>query len=196
MPDNDWGKVVRVNDGNDSSIDFDLVCKLTSRYTQRFFNTISTRYLAKFPGPVVLTVNPGKLTTWAYAHLTTIPKNLMFIRVLTNTWNLNIVHSAVEWYASRKVPIILTFMAYHDIESIPRPHRDNYSYRKRTTNSYHAIKTSSWAPIMARFLKDPFVYSCGSEGISSLCRHCGNCLREYFVTMERMNREQTPQAST
>ena len=33
------GKVVRVNDGNDSSVNFDLVMKMTEVYPMRFYNT-------------------------------------------------------------------------------------------------------------------------------------------------------------
>ena len=91
---NSFNRVVRVNDGNDSSVNHQLVLHRTFHYKQKFYNTSKTKYLDKFPAPVVLTVNPGKMTDWAYTKLTTIPDHLMFVRIRTNTWNLPIVHGA------------------------------------------------------------------------------------------------------
>ena len=41
---------------------------------------------------------------------------------------------------------------------------------------------------MCRFTDNKLVYSCGTEGGSgtTLCRFCGNCLREFYATKERM----------
>jgi len=36
---------------------------------------------------------------------------------------------------------------------------------------------------------EKWVYSCGKiegEAGTNACRHCGNCLREYYATLERM----------
>ncbi len=193
MPDFDTSQlVVRVNDGNDSNVQRKKVIATTKHMPMKFYNISalhskdSTKHIPEFPGPVVLTVNPGKSIDWAYRKLEVIPANLMFVRVLVSTWNLSLVHSAVHWYVSKKVPVVLTFMAYHDIESVPEAHKDSYVYRKRTANAYYAIQNSSWLSIMARWKHDPMVYSCGKEGLNTLCKHCGNCLREYFATQERM----------
>ena len=35
------------------------------------------------------------------------------------------------------------------------------------------------------FKTNKFVYSCGKETITSGCKYCGNCLREYFLTKEK-----------
>jgi hypothetical protein len=64
-----------------------------------------------------------------------------------------------------------------------------YMVRKRTTNTYMAITTDAWRCIMARYQNNPLVYSCGhveGERGQTGCKHCGNCLREYFATVERM----------
>lgn len=186
MPPFSLTNVVRVNDGNDSNVNQGWVIDTTKHYPMKFYNTSIAKNLERFPGPVVLTVNPGKITDYAYKKLTKIPRNLMFVRVRVNTWNLSLVHGAVHWYVGKNVPVVLTFMAYHDEGSIQAGWKDDYFYRKRTVNSYWAIKPSSWFCVMARFRLDPLVHSCGQEGLSSLCRHCGNCLREYFATADRL----------
>jgi len=41
----------------------------------------------------------------------------------------------------------------------------------------------------ARYKYNKWVYSCGKiegEKGTTACRHCGNCLREYFATCERI----------
>jgi hypothetical protein len=195
MPDR-WAdvrdRVVRVNDGNDSDHERARVLAATAHYPRRFYNTASPRDLEGYGAPVVLTVNPGEMTD-KNAHMTgavgdgeRIPENLMFVRVRTNTWNWRIVDPAVRGWTDRDVPVVLTFMAYHDAESIPRGFRNEYAERVRTLNSYWAITTSAWRRVMERYEHNPLVHSCGREGITSACRHCGNCLREWHATTERM----------
>jgi hypothetical protein len=120
--------------------------------------------------------------------LETVPNNLMFVRFRTNMWNLGLADKVVAYYCERKVPIVLTFMAYYR-EKIPDVHKDKYVFRKRTLNSYWAITTAAWEEIMQRYRYNKWVYSCGKiegEKGTGACRHCGNCIREYFVAMERL----------
>jgi len=180
-------RVVRVNDGNDSSINMNFVMKAVAHYPMKFYNTSIPTYLDKFDAPVVLTVNPGKMTDQD-AYLINPPKNLMFVRVRTNKWNLDLVDKVVTYYGNREVPIVLTFMAYFT-QPIPAKYREFYIFRKRTLNSYWAITTKAWEQIMERYKYNKWVYSCGKiegEKGTTACRHCGNCLREYFATMERL----------
>jgi hypothetical protein len=181
-------RVVRVNDGNDSSHCMDTVIAATDHYPNRFFNTANPNHLAEFPGPVVLTANPGKKTDKSAYLVENPPPNLMFVRVRTNAWNLDLVAQVVEHYTSRDVPVVLTFMAYFH-EDIPEEYRDSYITRKRTLNSYTAITTAAWREIMHEFEDNILVSSCGKiegEKGSTKCRFCGVCLREYFATMERL----------
>jgi len=183
-------RIVRVNDGNDSNNDREAVMKAVSHYPLKFYNTSIPKDLEKFDAPVVLTVNPGKKTDVKAVLLDPIPDNLMFVRVRTNTWNIfEVVDPAVQHYSSRKVPVILTFMAYYT-GSIPGGHFHRYSLRKRTMNSYQAITTSAWEWIMDRYFYSKWVYSCGKiegeRGGIPACHRCGNCLREFFYTMERL----------
>ena len=181
------GKVLRVNDGHDSSIDIDMVMEATAGYCWKFYNTSIPSHLHRFDAPVVLTVNPGPMTDRSFHKLGLIPSNLMFVRVRTNSWNLGrVVDPVVAYYTSRHVPVILTFMAYFGSPVLDGFICD-YSIRKRTLNHYYAITSDAWEMIMAKYRGNNLVYSCGIEGEKGtpLCMHCGNCLRTYFAAMER-----------
>ena len=158
----------------------------------RSYNTSYLKDIEGYKMPVVLTVNPATKTDTWYWRLSSIPSNLMFIRVRTNTWNLYLVDSVVDYYTKHfKVPVILTFMAYFN-KKIPWRHKKKYTYRKRTLNSYWAITTKAWKKIMKRYEDNILVYSCGKiegEKGSTKCRYCGNCLREYFATIERIKND-------
>lgn len=133
--------------------------------------------------PVVLTVNPTALRDWSFTVLKLPPPNLMFTRVLTTTWNMINVHCAVHYYVGKKVPVVLTFPLFSKVEDIPPAHRDNYSTDER---GFQRITHAAWSAIMLRFARDPMVYSCGQDGLDDSCKRCGNCLREYFATVERI----------
>lgn len=185
-------RIVRINDGNDSNNLRELVIVSTAKYKRKFYNTSLPRDLGGFDAPVVLTVNPAQTTDKKAYLLDSVPKNLMFVRVRVNTWNLALVDQVVAHYSTREVPVVLTFMAYFEDE-IPEGHKDNYIFRKRTLNSYHAITTAAWEQIMSRHKYNKWVHSCGKiegEKGATGCRYCGNCLREYFVTMERIGKEE------
>jgi hypothetical protein len=183
-------EVVRVNDGNDSNNKRTSVVEATQQYKHRFYNTSIPSKLDEFNAPVVLTVNPGTMTDTSACLLSVIPKNLMFVRFRTNMWNLEKADEVIEYYAFHSVPTVLTFMAYYSEESIPEDFRQDYMYRKRTLNSYYAITTDAWERVMQRYKYNKWVYSCGKiegeKGVTG-CRFCGNCLREFFATMERMH---------
>jgi len=192
-PDLAQGRLVRINDGNDSNHLRPSVTQVAAQFPMRFYNTSIPKDLEGFDAPVVLTVNPAQRTDGTPVLLREIPRNLMFVRVRTNTWNLDgTVEPAVRHYTEREVPIILTFMAYYTGQ-IPDSHEADYIFRKRTLNDYWAITTAAWERVMSRYRYNRWVYSCGKiegeKGVTS-CRHCGNCLREYFATMERMHAPQ------
>lgn len=181
------GKVVRVNDGNDSNIDRDLVIESTKPYKDKFYNTAIPQL--NFPAPVVLTINPKDMTDTDFYKIDPIPKNLMFVRFRTNEWNYELRNKAVAYYSQREVPIVLTFMAYFK-ESLPR-HVEGYIFRKRTLNYYWAICTEMWREIMDQHKNNKWVYSCGrieGELGDPHCRFCWNCLRDYFNCMERLGK--------
>lgn len=179
------GRIVRINDGNDSNFQRDLVERIAQKYGDYFFNTAIPLALEGFSAPVVLTVNPAKMTNKSFYKLKTIPNNLMFVRIRTNTWNLfNVVEPAVSYYANRGVAIVLTFMAYFTT-SIPQNHQKYYEWKKRTLNSYYVLKNEEIDVIMSMFRHNPLVYSCGIKGRHE-CIFCGNCLREYYRVKEKI----------
>jgi hypothetical protein len=188
-------KILRMNDGNDSNHERKKVIETSWQFKDVFFNTSIPVKLDEFPGPVVLTINPGEMTDKEFFKLEEIPKNLMFVRFRTNTWNLPLARKAVAYYTSRGVPVVLTFMAYWQFAgSIPKSHVAKYIKRKRTSNEYVAITTESWRDVMHEFEDNILVSSCGKiegEKGKTSCRYCGNCLREYFATRERMHNEST-----
>jgi hypothetical protein len=201
-------RVVRVNDGNDSNVNRECVIETTKHFPMKFFNTAIPFRLKEFKHPVVLTLNPGEMTDTMFHKLEHIPKNLMFVRVRTNTWNIDtVVDKAIEYYTSNEVPVVLTFMAYFNETKIPdrdaifsfvrHDHgseiiqncKDHYMYRKRTLNPYWAIRTDAWREVMRMYEDNKWVSSCGKiegEKGTTACRFCGNCIREYFATMERI----------
>ena len=186
----DDNTVIRFNDGNDSNFDRVTVFKSAMRYPRKFFNTSFPIDLAGFPGPVVLTANPNRMTYTDFHKIEKPPPNLMFVRARTCTWNLPLVRDIVNWYTSRDVVVVLTFLAYF-LEDVPDDHKKNYEARKRVLNEYSAITTEAWKNVMLAFFNNIRVYSCGKiEGVKdgTKCRWCGNCLREYHATTERMRR--------
>jgi hypothetical protein len=182
--------IIRVNDGNDSfTLSDTQIDEIEHRYRHFFFNTSIPKW-ASFRGmPFVLTINPGEMTDTEFRKIDQPPKNLMFVRFRVNTWNLQLMIWAISYYSFREVPIVLTFMAYHNEEDIPLSERPYYMYRKRTLNSYWAITTKGFDYIMNPLKHNKWVYSCGKiegEEGNTHCRFCGNCLREFFATKERL----------
>lgn len=183
----------RINDGNDSNVHRREVIRIASQFPMHFYNTALAKDLGKFDAPVVLTLNPGDMTDKKCHWLKPIPTNLMFVRFRINTWNLDMATKAVDYYSQRETPIVLTFMAYFRA-NLPKRHQQNYIWRRRTLNSYWAITTEAWEGVMSLWKYNKWVYCCGKvegEKGTTKCRHCGNCIREYFATICRM-REFTP----
>lgn len=179
-------RVVRMNDGNDSNVGREIVEKVAQRYPNVFFNTSIPKDLGKFPGPVVLTVNPGKRTDGEPILLADCPPNLMFVRVRVNTWNQDTVDRVVSYYAGgRQVPVILTFMAYY-AETLPEKEQWKYVWKQRTLNSYWVLKDQVYRGLVERYAGNPFVSTCGKDNGVYSCAKCGVCLREFFSTKERL----------
>lgn len=195
LPTADMNHVYRVNDGHDSiflnDVQMDHLC---NTYHHLFYNTSATpKQLAEkdyFENvPFVWTVNPKDYSDSDFYKLDPIPKNLMFVRVRVNTWNLALVDRIVDYYSILGVPIVLTFMAYFNNISDTLKDNPSYIYRKRTLNSYYAITTEAWRTIMKRYENNRWVHSCGKiegEDGDTHCRFCGNCIREYYATITRI----------
>jgi len=180
-------KIVRFNDGNDSNNERMLVEKTAEQFKDCFFNTAIPNKLREFFRPVVLTVNPGDMTDDNFFKLKEIPNNLMFVRVRVNSWNINsVVIPVINYYTNKNVVVVLTFMAYYTRELIKN--FNDYIWHKRTTNDYWCLNSEKQEEIENIFKENPYVYSCGYK-YTYKCKFCGNCLREYFNTKERINNE-------
>jgi len=177
-------RIVRMNSGNDSNHNKKLVIETASIYKDVFFNT---SYLnLNFPGPVVLTINPGEMTNVGFYEVNPIPKNLMFVRARVNLWNQDIIHQICGYYSSKKVPIVLTYMRYYEQESIPKEYQWAYLRQKHILNTYYSLpKENMWNNYVEFHTIYLNTYLCGTRW-SSLCEKCGNCVREYHNTKERM----------
>ena len=176
IPDPMWvaenGFLVRMNDGNDSNYQRDLVIRVARMYDDAFFNTRLPNL--DFPGPVVLTVNGDD--TDDIAHLLEAPPNLMCVRVRTNSWNLDLVKHVIAHYTKQGVPVRPTFMAYY--RSCVREPK-NYIWKKRTLNSYWVLKPEVRARIEEELGVDGLmVHTCTTRD-SHLCCDCGKCLEIY-----------------
>lgn len=178
------GRIVRINDGNDSNNQRDHVINVANQYENYFYNTAIPEDLEGFKKPVVLTVNPGKMTDKAFHKLKTIPKNLMMVRVRTNMWNIPVIDSVVQYYSEENnIPVILTIMAYYNT-TISEKYRDFYSYQIRILNSYCVLNKKGLSIFEKRYENKRNVHFCGN-----LCKNCGHCLREYYNTKERLRNE-------
>ena len=179
-----------MNYGDGSSNGRVLTRRVSERYGHVFFDTANPVDLAAYPGPVVLTVNPGAMADTRFYRLSGYPMNLMMVRAQANTWNLSAVDDIVDLYTSDDIPVVLTFLAYpKKWRCIPEDHHSNYTEWKRMSNPYMAITTDAWRAVMSRYRDNILVSSCGKiegERGSGKCRYCGVCLREYFATSERM----------
>lgn len=174
------GRIIRVNDGNDSNHNWEDVIWDTRHYDDAFFNTSMPYNLEKFPRPIVLTINPHKMTDLSFHVLDTIPANLMFVRFRVNLWNLDLLDKAVKYYTiENNIPVVLTFMAYYN-ESIPEKYKDDYIWQKRILNSYYVLSYEKMQAIIMMYSGNK-VYACGKA-----CKDCGHCLREYYNTKERL----------
>ena len=183
------GRIVRINDGNDSNVDREVVEAAAKRYKDVFFNTSIPKDLGSFPGPVVLTVNPGSRTDGEPILLDEIPPNLMFVRVRVNSWNQYTVDKVMRHYAdqdddSKCCPVVMTFMGYYE-QQIPDTEKFKYVWDQRTTNEYWIPTESTYDALVARYAGNSLVSTCGRYGTYA-CSACGNCLRHYYATKEKV----------
>jgi hypothetical protein len=186
--------IVRMNCGNDSNNQRELVIETAQRYRRYFFNTSIPRY--DFPGPVVLTANAREEVP---AHQPIFigeppPANLMFVRLRVSSTNLRYIDDAVLRWTVQQVPVVLTFMAYYDVEpKIPTDVQvavegPCYEWRVRHINSYWCPTKEFMRWVMARYAQNRLVSMCSSIG-SAYCRDCRNCETYYVQSMKRLRGE-------
>jgi len=190
--------IVRMNCGNDSNNQRDLVIETAKQYQRYFFNTSIAKF--DFPGPVVLTANPkeedhnhyhyplwhGDFGWYAPA------RNLMFVRLRVSPTNLELVAKAAAAWTQAQVPVVLTFMAYYTHEpEIPANvtvEGPCYEWKVRHINSYWCPTPAFIRYVLNQHASNRLVSYCGSlEG--SYCRLCRNCETHYIQTCKRLRGE-------
>lgn len=198
MPEEVGDGIVRMNAGNDSNNQRDLVIETAQKYKRFFFNTSVPCY--DFPGPVVLTANPKEerpgqtMPIWHGEGWYSPARNLMFVRLRTSATNLWLVDSAVVAWTAAQVPVVITFMAYYDHE--PQVPADVlaavgekcYEWKVRHINSYWCPSKAFMRWVMRRYQDNRLVSMCSSIE-SSYCRNCRNCETYYLQTMKRLKGE-------
>jgi hypothetical protein len=197
-PDEVGDDIVRMNCGNDSNNQRELVIDTARKYKRYFFNTSVPNY--DFPGPVVLTANPkeeewGKYTLPNVHPAWTSPAdNLMFVRLRTSPTNLNLVARAIHAWTAAQVPCVITFMAYYDHEPVvPTDVLQGvggpcYEWRTRHINAYHCPTEAYMRWVMAQYRSNRLVSMCSSID-TSYCRACHNCETYYLQTMKHLRNE-------
>jgi len=170
------GKIVRVNSGNDSNNQKELVLETTRQYPRRFYNT-SVPDLDFEDEPVVLTINPRQDDCWTAVDD---PRGLMSVRFRANTWNLGMAHDAIKHYCyERNVPLVMTFMRYYDKEGIQA---SGYEFRKHIDHDYWDITQEGFDSVMNALLPARLLFTCGTPE-NSYCRDCGVCETLYWRYM-------------
>lgn len=197
-PDKVGNGIVRMNCGHDSNLQREIVIETAKQYENFFFNTSIDKY--DFPGPVVLTVNKNEeefLT--AIRPPSIIPPNLMFVRIRTSASNIYKARSLMADWTLRRVPVVITFMAYYDDvvyeDVLAHLHSSLYGidaclyeYRTRHINKY-------WCPtkeMKMRTMKaldiehNRLLTMCGTFD-SDYCKDCRNCESYYWTTRRRLD---------
>ncbi len=190
--------IVRMNCGNDSNNQRDLVIETAKKYQRFFFNTSIPRF--DFPGPVVLTANPKEEDWDCYAmpdyydEWISLVRNLMFVRLRTSATNLPLIDKAVYRWTTAKVPVVITFMAYYDhvptvLEQVATAVGGPcYEWKVRHINSYYCPTKAFMQCVMSRYRGNRLVSMCSSIE-SSYGRACRNCETHYLQTRKRQRGE-------
>ena len=188
--------IVRANCLHDSNIGREELIQHCKRYKKVFYNTSIPKF--DFPGPVVLTLNPkeedGQEIIRMVHNISLISQgkelsNLMFIRLRVSSTNLPFIKVAVSVLTQKKIPVVLTFMAYYDENKLPDSGTLDinrcYEWKKRHINSYFC-PTRSFMASTLEIMKEVggrLVTMCGTLD-SHLCKDCGNC-ETYFIQTQR-----------
>lgn len=190
-PDEVGNGIVRMNCGNDSNNQRELVIKTAIQYQRYFFNTSIPKF--DFPGPVVLTANPKEEKEY-FPPPKHIPINLMFVRLRVSGTNLALIDEAVAAWTATKVPVVLTFMAYYDkdvsvcTDDIDIPANLCYVWKTRHINEYWCATPLFMEAVLRRYRDNRLVSMCSSLECS-YCRECLNCETYYIQTMKRLRGE-------
>lgn len=185
-------KIIRVNDIGDSSDRVNQVVAAVQCYKHRFYNTSFTGRLQHFDAPFMLSVNPGDLTDQSYQQiLSRFHSNALAVRVRVNMWNVHVVQEVINHYTAVGIPVIMTFMAYHETP-IPREYEQYYKDRQRTINNYYCITQEGWDKVLAQLQLNELTLTCGRDATTHACTACRNCEKLYVLHMLRRDHNIKP----
>lgn len=130
----------------------------------------------------------------------------MAVRLRVSSTNLHHIEEAVGAWASKDIPIILTFMAYYtycpEIKSSKyrsgaslgitgkiveetQAETENYVWQERHVNSYWCPKPEFIERVVEMFKGNELVFVCGKW-----CKDCGNCEKLYLRWKEKNGKDQ------
>ena len=177
------GKIVRVNSGHDSNLEFEKVITTTRDYPDKYYNTSIPNL--RFNAPTMLTIN-GRDTDQTFIHPSDCQGNrddLMAIRFRVNTWNIPLCMNAAEYW--KPTILLLTDMRYYNRENVKKP--EDYEWRKAILNSYFCLKSENLEKILKIFSHYSNVFWCGNSfNHSHYCRDCRLC--EIFYAKAKLRR--------
>mgnify|MGYP001569676411 CR=1 FL=1 len=210
-PEEAAGKLVRVNDSNDSNnggvislpkghwllADHPLyeygcfrprealIALVADLYEHPFWNTSLPRF--DFPGPVIFTAN-GRQPLYVDC-----PANVMAVRIRCNSWEWSTLWTLANHYMAQGVPVLLTPMRYYDVQDIPQGERIHYQQRKHILNESWQLADNAQLD-----LRRKLAHVLGSRGVQllmchGLCKDCGNCEKLFWQCLDRMDTESKPQ---
>jgi hypothetical protein len=184
------GKIVRVNSGHDSNLLTNEQLKLTSLYSDRYYNTSLPKLL--FNAPTILTINgrdTDKTFYIAYSDILGELDSLMSVRFRVNTWNLDLAEKAIRLWQDI-TPIILTDMRYYGADNgVPPPsvkNPEDYVFGKHILNSYWKLNDCGKAKVMELLSYHNVFWEGNPFYGSTLCKDCRLCEHFYFIAKERL----------
>lgn len=177
------GKIVRINSGHDSNLEYEKVMRATKKFKDKFFNTSIPNL--RFGNPTVLTLN-GRDTDLTFYHRKDVEgklSDLMFVRFRVNTWNTPLCYQAImEW--AKHCPVVLTDMRYYDKNNIKE--QKYYQYGKHILNEYWKLNSEGYNQIF-NLLAFQNVYWCGNPfTLSTFCNECRLCEHLYIMAKRRI----------
>lgn len=170
-------KICRVNSGNDSNNQKELVINSTRKYKHKFFNTSIPNFTGFENNPIVFTCNREENDL---PYLGMDVSNLMMVRFRTTMWNIKHCDLAISWYTQLNIPVVITWMRYLDDKDIPLRYRRFYYKNTHILNTYFLLNEYYKRGIMNKYKDIPLVVEC-----KELCKNCGNCEGFYWKFVDK-----------
>lgn len=175
------GCVVRVNSGNDSNNQRDLVLARTVHLQHKYYCTSVPTF--GFGAPVQFTCNPNELES-PFLVPASCANELHSVRFRYAPWNEKHLRLAVSHYAKAlRVPVIITPMRYYAEDDIPKQYRCLYTHKTHILTVTWQLKNESGLRWDTRrwggAAESRLVFAC-----SGRCADCLMCYHLYRQMVE------------